>query len=117
MAGNPFHEDVAEGMMVAMKLGDAKARCERLTLAALGALKKDSTGRSFRIIEVATNRVLVDHRIRAHDKLRYPTVGDLAAAVAEVASLALLPRRRHLHGAPAVPWAAAGLGLPGVPGR
>eukprot|EP00972_Heterocapsa_arctica_P061987 9139068-Heterocapsa_arctica.AAC.1 len=67
-----------------MKLGDAKARWgERLTISALGALKKDASGQSFRIIYDASNRVLINHRIRARDKLRYPTVGDLASVVSE----------------------------------
>eukprot|EP00972_Heterocapsa_arctica_P027536 4048802-Heterocapsa_arctica.AAC.1 len=65
---------------------EAKARWgDALTIAALGALKQDPKGESFRVIHDASNRVLVNHRIGPRDRLRYPTVGDLAAVISEVA--------------------------------
>jgi hypothetical protein len=49
-------------MMIAIRLGDAKAMWgDRLTISALG---------TFRIIYDDSYRVLFNHRIRARDKLR-----------------------------------------------
>jgi hypothetical protein len=80
-----FEEEIAEGCMLKMTLGEARRRWGRkLTVAALGAIEK--TEDVFRVIYDASNTVKVNHRIRVQDQVRMPVWQDIARYVEDVAS-------------------------------
>jgi len=80
-----FLEEEAEGMMVRTTLREAQQKYgPRLAVAALGALEKEAGSGKFRIIFDGTHGVHVNHQIRVRDRVRFPTVRDLAAVLSEL---------------------------------
>ena len=66
-----FEEDVEEGLMLKMSLGDFKAKYgEHRAIAALAVIVEDELVGKKRMIHDATHRVRVNHRIRCRDKIR-----------------------------------------------
>ena len=64
-----FEEDVAEGLMEKMTLGEFKARFgENRAIASLAVIVEDEEKDKKRIIHDATHGVRVNHRIRCRDK-------------------------------------------------
>ena len=87
-----FAEEVAEGAMVKMSLGEARARWgSKLTVASLGAIEK--TEDVFRVIFDASNTVRLNHRIRVRDQCRMPVWQVIARYVEDLADAA-----RHVAG-------------------
>ena len=72
-AREKFEEDVAEGLMAKMTLGEFKARYgEHRAVAALAVIVEDEATGKMRMIHDATHGVRVNHRIKCRDKIRSP---------------------------------------------
>ena len=68
-----FEEDVEEGLMLKMSLGDFKAKYgEHRAIAALAVIVEDELVGKKRMIHDASHGVRVNHRIRCRDKIRAP---------------------------------------------
>ena len=68
-----FEEDIEEGLMLKMSLGDFKAKYgEHRAIAALAVIVEDELVGKKRMIHDATHRVRVNHRIRCRDEIRAP---------------------------------------------
>ena len=66
-----FEEDINEGLMLKMSLGDFKAKYgERRAIAALAVIVEDELVGKKRMIHDASHGVRVNHRIRCRDKIR-----------------------------------------------
>ena len=64
-----FEEDVAEGLMAKMSMGEFKERYgEHSAIAALAVIVEDEANDKKRIIHDATHGVQVNHRIKCRDK-------------------------------------------------
>ena len=76
MLEQQFEEEIREGCMLRMSLGEERHRCgDKLTIAALGAIEK--TEGTFRVIFDASNTVLLNNRIRVQDQCRMPVGQDI----------------------------------------
>ena len=72
-AEEKFEEDITEGLMEKMSLGEFKARYgEHWAIAALSVIVEDETIGKKRMIHDATHGVRVNHRIRCRDKIWAP---------------------------------------------
>ncbi|OLP77936.1 hypothetical protein AK812_SmicGene41941 [Symbiodinium microadriaticum] len=72
-ARDKFEEDVREGLMAKMTMGEFLERYgERTAIAALAVIVEDEELDKKRIIHDATHGVRVNHRIKCRDKLRSP---------------------------------------------
>ena len=68
-----FEEDITEGLMLKMSLGDFKAKYgEHRAIAALAVIVEDELLGKKRMIHDASHGVRVNHRIRCRDKIRAP---------------------------------------------
>ena len=68
-----FEEDINEGLMLKMSLGDFKAKYgEHRAIAALAVIVEDELVGKKRMIHDASHGVGVNHRIRCRDKIRAP---------------------------------------------
>ena len=68
-----FDEDVAEGLMDRMTLGEFKAKFgEHRAIASLAVIVEDEEKDKKRISHDATHGVRVNHRIKCRDKIRAP---------------------------------------------
>ena len=68
-----FEEDINEGLMLKMSLGDFKAKYgEHRAIAALAVIVDDELVGKKRMIHDASHGVRVNHRIRCRDKIRAP---------------------------------------------
>ena len=68
-----FEEDVAEGLMDRMTLGEFKAKFgEHRAIASLAVIVEDEEKDKKRIIHDATHAVRVNRRIKCRDKIRVP---------------------------------------------
>ena len=68
-----FEEDIEEGLMLKMSLGDFKAKYgEHRAIAALAVIVEDELVGKKRMIHDATHGARVNHRIRCRDKIRAP---------------------------------------------
>ena len=65
-----FEEDIEEGLMLKMSLGNFKAKYgEHRAIAALAVIVEDELVGKKRMIHDATHRARVNHRIRCRDKI------------------------------------------------
>ena len=72
-ARDKFEEDVREGLMAKMTMGESLERYgEHTAIAALAVIVEDEELDKKRIIHDATHGVRVNHRIKCRDKLRSP---------------------------------------------
>ena len=68
-----FEEDITEGLMLKMSLGDFKAKYgEHRAIAAVAVIVEDELVGKKRMIHDASHGVRVNHRIRCRDKIRAP---------------------------------------------
>ena len=78
-------EDIERGHVIRM---DKQAAGEkfggRLAVASLGAVPKEMGSSKVRIIHDATHEVMINHRIRVRDRMRFPGVDDLEAMVRQM---------------------------------
>ena len=75
-AREKFEEDVREGLMAKMTMGEFLERYgEHTAIAALAVIVEDEELDKKRIIHDATHGVRVNHRIKCRDKLRSPGAG------------------------------------------
>ena len=108
-----FEEDVAEGLMDRMTLGEFKAKFgEHRAIASLAVIVEDEEKDKKRIIHDATHGVRVNHRIKCRDKIRAPGPREKIVRCGEIAG-----RGGYLQGPPEIQTPGVRAWLHGVPDR